>query len=70
MSIDWRVFQSRSKGKEVMRTCGWVSTGVETPERLSGGVLGNGEPVDVVWVGVLEGVPTLLLARGRGKICS
>ena len=46
--IDWCVcFVRVVKGEGIMRTCCWVSTGVEMPERLSEGVIGNGEPVDV-----------------------
>jgi len=41
--IDGWFWLGSQRGAEMMRTCGWVSTGVETPERLSEGVIGNGE---------------------------
>jgi hypothetical protein len=50
------------------RTCGWVSTGVETPEQLLEGAIGSGES-GAEQVGVPEGVLPLLLTLGRGRTC-
>jgi hypothetical protein len=42
--IDWRVQPGSQTGIEMMQTCAWAPTGVETPERLPEGVIESGEP--------------------------